>query len=225
MNGIDFWAEGPGKGTIASTELLPVPAKGRVVILSNNDWLGPDGKRVCRDKRSVAFSGGGDARTIDFDVELIASDGPVKFGDTKEGTFGIRVPTVMDVDSKKGGHIVNSDGLTDDAAWGKPARLGRLPRTVDGQEVGIAILNHPSSFRYPNLLARAALWIVRGQPLWPERLYRIEGGQTARTRCPAGESIKLRYRVIFHAGDEKAARIAEAYDAYSKESRAAVGQK
>ena len=50
----------------------------------------------------------------------------VVFGDSKEGVFGVRVPTSMDVEQKvnksaEPGHIINSEGLTDAAAWGKPA--------------------------------------------------------------------------------------------------------
>ena len=33
---------------------------------------------------------------------------------------------------------------------------------------------------------------------------------------PAGGSLTLRYRVLFHAGDEKTARLAERYADYSR---------
>ena len=54
-------------------------------------------------------------------ITLSATAGPVRFGDTKEGTFGLRVPTSMDVDAGKGGRIINSEGLSDTKAWGQPA--------------------------------------------------------------------------------------------------------
>ena len=53
------------------------------------------------------------SRVIDFDITLSASDGPLTFGDTKEGMFGLRVASSMDVDRKKGGKITNAEGLTD----------------------------------------------------------------------------------------------------------------
>jgi hypothetical protein len=34
-----------------------------------------------------------------------------------------------------------------------------------------------------------------------------------------GERVKLRHRLIFHKGDEKAAKIAEAFEAYAKEAK------
>ena len=86
-----------------------------------------DQKKQLEDERLYRFSTAKDARIIDFAIVLKASDGDVVFGDTKEVAMGIRVPTVLDVASKKGGHIENSEGQTDDAAWGKPA-MGRLQR-------------------------------------------------------------------------------------------------
>ncbi len=53
------------------------------------------------------------------------------------------------MDDKAGGKIVNSDGLVDDEAWGKQAAWVDYSGPVDGQTVGIAILNHPQSLRYP----------------------------------------------------------------------------
>ena len=45
--------------------------------------------------------------------DALATDGDVLFDETKEGTFGVRVPTEMDVDHKPtGGKIVTSEGKT-----------------------------------------------------------------------------------------------------------------
>ena len=51
------------------------------------------------------------------------------FSDTKEGMFGIRVASSMDVTRKLGGKITNAEGLTNEKAWGKAVGLGRLRRT------------------------------------------------------------------------------------------------
>ena len=67
----------------------------------------------------------------------------------------MRVAETMKVDAKLGGHIVNSEGLVDLKAWGKKASWVDYQGPVDGKKVGIAILNHPSSFRYPTF------WHVR----------------------------------------------------------------
>jgi Family of unknown function (DUF6807) len=216
VNGIDFWDQGPGKGSVVHREFVDVHGGPSAVIETKNDWLGPDGKKQCEDERTFTFRADGDSRIIDVDVTLKATAGPVKFGDTKEGTFGIRVPTVMAVESKKGGHIINSQGQTDGATWGKSAAWVDYHGPLGGEVMGIAILNHPTSFRYPTT------WHVRDYGLFaanPFGLHDFTGSKDAdgSYTLPAGESMTLRYRVIFHPGDEKEARVAEAFEAYSKE--------
>ncbi|MEX0712724.1 MAG: PmoA family protein [Pirellulales bacterium] len=219
VNGVDFWSENPPHGSIVHRGYLEVSAAdGKAVIRTRNDWLGPDGKQHCQDERTLTFRGDGDMRTIDFDIVLIASDGPVTFGDTKEGTMGIRLPTVMDVDSRLGGRIVTSEGLTDKEAWGKPAAWVDYHGPVAGQVVGVAIFNHPSSFRYPTT------WHVREYGLFaanPFGLHDFTGSADVKGAhtIAAGESIYLRYRFLFHKGDATAANLAEAFKEYAAEDR------
>ena len=103
VNGIDFWSEGKQTGTIRETSRTIVaqgPVLGR--IQTHDDWLVPDGRRVCTDVRTITFYRTTTTRMIDFDFTIEASDGPVEFRDTKEGMFGLRVASSMDVDAKPG---------------------------------------------------------------------------------------------------------------------------
>ena len=219
VNGVDFWSELKDHGSIAHREYVQCEGgPGSAVIATRNDWLDAQGKKVCEDQRRLTFAAGEHGRTIDFDITLKASEGPLTFGDTKEGAMGIRIPTVMDVNSKKGGRIVTSEGLTDTAAWGKPASWVDYHGMVDKQHVGVAILNHPSSFRYPTR------WHVRDYGLFAanpfglkdfEKNDKLNGSHTVQ----AGESIALRYRFVFHRGDEKAAAIAQAFEEYAAEEK------
>lgn len=219
VNGVDFWSELKGHGSIVHREYLQVEGgPGSAVIATRNDWLGPDGKKVCEDERRLTFGVGPHGRTIDFDITLKASEGPLTFGDTKEGSMGIRVPTVMDVNSKQGGQIVTSEGRTDAAAWGKPASWVDYHGEVDKKHVGIAILNHPSSFRYPTR------WHVRDYGLFAanpfglkdfEQNDKLNGSYTVQ----AGESIALRYRFVFHSSDAAAAGIEKAFEEYAAEQK------
>jgi hypothetical protein len=217
VNGIDFWSE-PGAGKIVHREFLKCETTGPTAIISTvNDWIGPGGKKQCEDVRTLTFRGDADRREIDFEITIKATDGPVRFGDTKEGTMGLRVPTAMDAlqISDKRGEIVNSEGDKDRAAWGKQAAWVDYHGKLDGDLVGIAILNHPSSFRYPTY------WHVRDYGLFaanPFGLHDFKGSadkEEGAYTLPAGETLSLRYRFLFHRGDEKAGGIAEAFDAYS----------
>ena len=174
------------------------------VIVTRNDWVGPDGKKQCEDERTLTFGADGDSRWIDFDVTVKATDMP---GHVRrhQGRLIRRCawPATMKVDAKLGGQIVNSEGQTDKDAWGKQAAWVDYHGPVDGQTVGIAIFNHPSELPLSHLLARPHLRAVCGQPFRAARLSGLQGRGRSATFAP-GESFTLRYRVLLHKGDEKA---------------------
>lgn len=215
VNGIDFWTEGEGHGRIAHREFVEMDATAEAVTLvSDNDWLAPDGQKICTDRRRLTFRATPELRTIDFEIALIASEGELKLGDTKEGTFGVRVASSLCL--PQGGHIVNSEGQRDREAWGKPAAWVDYFGTVDDQPVGVAILNHPSSFRFPTY------WHVRDYGLFaanPFGWHDFRGDESAdgSHTIPAGERIVLRYRVLLHRGDSDTAQVAREFAAYSQQ--------
>jgi len=170
---------------------------------------------LLNDVRTIRLGSDATSRWIDFDITLTAAADEVTFGDTKEGSFGLRIAETMRTDRKLGGKIITSEGLTDAEAWGKPAAWVDYHGPVQGETLGIAILNHPSSFRYPSH------WHVRTYGLFaanPWGLGDFTGGkQDGAHTLKKGESVTLRYRVVFHPGDEKAGKIAERFAEYSKQ--------
>lgn len=218
VNGVDFWSEGRKMGQTVHREFkkAEIQPDGSAVVETVNDWVDADGKKHLEDHRRLTFRVGENWRSIDFDITLRApADAPVTFGDTKEGTMGIRIPTVMDVETRKGGHIVNSRGQTDGDAWGRPAEWVDYQGTVDDKKVGIAMLNHPSSFRFPTH------WHVRTYGLFaanPFGLHDFPGGESANgaMTLQPGESLTLRYRFLFHLGGEKEGAVQAAFDEYAK---------
>jgi hypothetical protein len=215
VNKISFWEQSPKAGSIVHREFVKVAGGPTATIVTRNDWLGPDGKKQLEDRRALGFGRVGDARWIDFDITLEATEGPVRFGDTKEGSFGVRVAQTLAVDSKLGGKIVNSQGQRDTEAWGKRAAWVDYFGPVDHETVGIAIFNHPSSFRYPTY------WHVRTYGLYAanpfgEKSFAGRSGDDGSYTLPAGEKLVLRYRLLFHRGDWKQARIAQLYADYAK---------
>jgi hypothetical protein len=203
-------------GSIKHREFTEVKADGdRAVIVEQCDYLDPQGKRLLSEQRRLTFRVIDDARVIDFDSDLIASDGDVKLADTKDAGLSIRVPTSMAVDTRQGGRIINSNGLTDAGAWAKSAAWCDYHGPVDGETLGVAMLNHPSSFRHPTP------WHVRTYGLFTANPFASQAFDKSAPdksiELKSGERLKLRHRFIFHKGDEKAARIAEAFERYAKE--------
>jgi hypothetical protein len=214
VNGISFWHEDGGNGKIVHREYLELASGPCATIRTSNDWIAPDGTRLCEDQRKMVFGADDQRRWIDFDVTVTASDQDIVFGDTKEGSFGIRVAGSMRVEREAGGKIINSEGQTDAQAWGKPAKWVDYSGPVDGQQLGIAILNHPKSLRFPTY------WHVRTYGLFaanPFGLHNFKGvdGNPGALPLKKGESFSLYYRVILHKGDAQAANIEVAYDDYA----------
>ncbi len=218
VNGISFWHEQDAHGTIVHREFKELKSEGnRAVIVTLNDWVAPDGQVVCHDERRLKFWAAPEQRFIDFQIVLRAPDDrPVTFGDTKEGCFGLRVADWMRVELRQGGRILTSEGLENEAAWGKRAAWVDYTGQLDGQTLGIAILNHPSSFRFPTY------WHVRTYGLFAANPFglrdflgdrNVDGSVVLSPK----QSIVLRYRVVLHTGDTESAGIAELFNKYAAE--------
>jgi hypothetical protein len=220
VNGVDFWSSDPLNpprllyGAIKETS-RPAEFSGLAMgaIETTDDWLGPKGVKFCTDRRLVRFWAVRDSRMIDWEVTIEAGDLPVTFGDTKEGMFGLRVASSMDVKRKLGGKITNAEGITDAEAWGKASPWVDYTGPVADKTVGIAILNHPQSFRYPTTWHVRDYGLFAANPFGWKDFGRKESGEY--TIAPKA-SIHFGYRVILHAGDTQSANVAEQFQAYAK---------
>jgi Methane oxygenase PmoA len=213
VNGIDFWSEGARAGKTRQTALHQI-VSGRVLgrFRTQNDWLAPDSHKVCEDERVVTAYCAEPATLIDFEITLRASSGPVTFRDTKEGMFGLRVASSMDVDKHTGGRITNAEGLHDEKAWGQASAWVDYLGPVNGKTVGIAVLNHPTSFRYPTTWHVRPYGLFAANPFGWHDFGRSERGDYT---VAAGQSITFRYRVILHEGDTASAGVPQLFDAYA----------
>lgn len=214
VNGVDFWAEGEGKGQIVADGAPEVKGGENATLVAKHNWLAPDGKRVMADKWELTFGANDSQSWIDCVFSLTATDGDVVFGDTKEGSFGIRVAGTIKMDGEGKGNIVNAEGVEGKATWAKSSAWVDYYGPVEGKTQGIAILNHPSSFGYPTR------WHVRSYGLFAANPFGVHhfigGDETEGTLLPAGETLKLVYRVILHDGSTKAADIPAQWKAYSE---------
>ncbi|MGB7347028.1 MAG: PmoA family protein [Pirellulaceae bacterium] len=197
VNGVDFWLDDQGCGKVVQRKGdAEVTNKGSVVLTTENDWMGPDGKRILSDVRRYEFVSQDRRRIIDCDFLLKASDGDVHFGDTKEGTFGMRVAASLNVDAKKGGMITNADLETNKNAWGKRSPWVDYSGPVDDEMVGITIHNHPSSFGFPTR------WHVRTYGLFAANPFGRSDFTRSKKQRPItllkGKSIRLNYRVVIY---------------------------
>ena len=190
VNGVDFWSETKNAGTIREMAGRRSSSRGRSWRGSGPGMPGshPAIERSARTSDTVTFYRTEGPRIIDFDVTIHASDGPVTFGDTKEGMFGLRVASSMDVKNKTGGRITNAEGLTDLKAWGEPSPWVDYVGPVQGKTVGIAILNHPQSFRYPTTWHVRDYGLFAANPFGGHDFKKPDKGEYT---VPAGQSIRF----------------------------------
>jgi sugar phosphate isomerase/epimerase len=214
VNGIDFWSD--GKGTIVHDKFLEVSSGPQTgVIKSQNNWVAPGGKVVLTDTRTHRFRSDPDGTVMDWEITLHASHGQVTFGDTKEGSMAIRLAPTMQLGGKVGkGHIINSEGVTDNATWSKRADWVDYYGPVKGEIVGVAMFDHPDNPRHPTW------WHVRDYGLFAANPFGIHDFEkkpagTGDLVIPAGQSVTFKYRFLFHKGDEKQGKVAAHYRDYA----------
>lgn len=224
INGYDFWAERVflkyyGKGYPDNfgrmvfrkiDEMRSGPASG--TIRATFDLEGPDRTPFARETQEFTFQGNKESRTIDARIVIDANRGPVTFGDTKEGSFALRLAPELDAPA---GKMVDSNGRHGEAQiWGKRANWVDVDGVIDGQSLGVAIMDSPKSFRHPTY------WHARGYGLLAANPFGLsyflhDSKQNGSYTVPAGQSIDFQYRVLIHDGNYKQAHVAEQYDRYA----------
>ena len=211
VNGVSFWELSKQAGTIKQTE-LKVDGD---TIETKDDWLAPGGKRVCRDRRAMKFSSlPGGARMIDFTITIEASDGDLTFGDTKEGSMGIRTHPLLRTD--KGAEVTNSEGQKGKAIWGKPARWVNYQSKIDGKQVGVAIFDSPKNPRHPSTWHAREYGLVAANPFGAHDFSGAAKG-TGDLKIKSGESVTFRYAFLFHNGSDEKESVDAHYEAWAKQ--------
>ena len=221
MNGVDNWHTG---GRQHQREVLACTngaAKG--VLTTKNDWTDLEGNKTNEDVRTWTFwAMPGGLRVFDLDITIIASDGPLKLGDTKEGgIISVRVATTMDV--PRTGKIENAEGgIDEDENWGK--RSGWCDYSgldEGGNRVGIAVMNHPKSFRYPTYWHVRNYGLMGANPFGLSHFYG-DKGRDGTVTIEKGQSLWFGYRVYVHGGDAAGGQVEDAFHAYINPPTASV---
>lgn len=226
VNGVDLWSETDKAGRTVHQYFVEQKSGAEAgVLTTRNEWRAKDGKLLGHDERTFRFHAPqGPDRVIDFSVTIFASQGELVLGDTKEGTFALRLAESMRIKQPKNqpglGHMLSSRGVKDAAVWGTRAEWVDYWGPVDGKTVGVAILDHPSNPRHPTWWHARDYGLFAANPFGLHDFEKKPKG-TGDLKIPAGTSVTFRYRVILHPGDAGAAKIAGRWDEYVREAKAA----
>jgi hypothetical protein len=221
VNGFDFWANEStqkgatrnGKGRIVTKKVVSTKGgKKSGSIAADFEWQNAQGRGMLTESRSMTFYSDPKLRVIDFDIRLISLE-PVHFGDTKEGTFAIRL--LKSMEEKHGGKMTNAGGAsTEQNVWGKRSPWVDYVGQVDGETLGVAILDHPSNPRHPTY------WHSRAYGLFAANIFGVADFERDKTKdgslhLEPSKTLQFRYRVIIHSGDAAAADIAGQFRKYA----------
>jgi hypothetical protein len=226
VDGLNFWAEqgfdkyygAPPRqayGHMADPKIEKLQSGPESGIVKATFALADSNNRVIgHETQMFTFKGDDHQRIIDCDFIAKATDGPITFGDTKEGTFGIRLGAEL---SAPLGHMLNSHGGEGEKnIWGKPADWVNYYGVISGQKVGIIVFDHPNSFRHPTTWHARGYGLLAANP-FGAREFTGDKGKDGSWTVPEGGSLEFRYRVVIYDGVLTPEQIAAAYQQYSAE--------
>jgi hypothetical protein len=224
IDGLNFWAE---KAFDPYYHGHSHQAYGRMALVKLEDSTGgaeagtiralfnllaPSGRIIAEETQTFKFQGDEKARIIDCDFVVNASHGPVTFGDTKEGTFAVRLGPEL---SAPHDHMINSNGAQGEPAiWGKPADWVAYSGEVSGKPVTVAVFDNPKSFRHPTTWHARAYGLLAANP-FGAREFTNDPAKDGSWTVPEGKSITFRYRVVIYEGQLTPERTAALYREYS----------
>ena len=230
VNDIDFWANEVSQRKPAGTVQKPgaEPVKKGVVVTRKVatvkggkksgqlglqfEWQSLSGEALLKEDRTITFYSSPTDRVMDFDITMTALK-PATFNDTKEGTFAIRLAT--ELEEKHSGKMRNAEGAVGEKnVWGKRSPWVDYAGTLGGEAVGIAILDHPSNPRHPTY------WHSRSYGLFAANMFGLHDFENDKSKdgkleLAAGQTMRVRYRVVIHSGDAASAAIAEQFKKYA----------
>jgi Methane oxygenase PmoA len=218
VEGVDFWSEADGHGKIVCVKVGdPEVAKNHAKVVTVNEWRMADDVKILDETRTIHLYDLGElGRLLVLDIDLTASVCPITFGDTKEGSLGVRVRGSITEEVGKG-KLTNADGKAGEKeVWGRPSPWCDYSGPSDDKTAGVALFDDPAN-PYP------ACWHSRGYGLSAANPFgRAKSGfpamkdKTDLVKLAKGDHLKLRYGILLHSGDVKEGKVAEAYERFVK---------
>ncbi|MCM8529427.1 MAG: PmoA family protein [Lentisphaeraceae bacterium] len=218
VNGIDFWNDKSSDQKEAKIILDKIekvenvsPTEGR--IIATHKWVAK-GKTQLSDRTEISFSGDADKRIIDYTVTLIATDGDVKLGDTKEGCMAVRMHYKLRV-KDMGATVINSEGNSGKSVWGKKAKWISYYNKIGEGVAGISMMDHPDNLRYPTP------WHARDYGLCAANAFGLKyftGNKknTGDLVIKNGESLTFKHRLVFHNGSPEDIKVNDLHTEWIK---------
>lgn len=204
VNGVDFWHAG-GHIEVQGYEVT-LRSKSVAVVELALAWRANDGTEVLREKRRLSFHAERGLRWVEARHQLEPAVDGVVFGDTKEGTFALRVaPTLRAEGPVAAGTLFDANGRTGGDVWGKRsawiAATGPVPdATGASRPVTIAMLDHPRNPRFPTWWHARTYGLLAANPFGKGAFEGRTLDEDGTYPLSRSEQLVLRYRVLIGDG-------------------------
>lgn len=220
IDGLDFWQEqvfdryytDHGRQAYGHVVLKDVEEASGDRIRAGFTLRSPNNREIGAEAQTFVFSGDAQTRVIDCDIVLTATHGPLDLGDTKEGTFALRLAPELSAPHVR---MINSQAAEGEKAiWGKPADWVDYSGTFHGKRVDVAVFDSPKSFRHPTTWHARAYGLFAANP-FGIREFTGDPNKDGSWTIPEGKSLRFRYRVLIHEGEFTPGEIGKAYAEYA----------
>ncbi|MDR3750452.1 MAG: PmoA family protein [Terracidiphilus sp.] len=209
LSGMNIWENDPADphphmGTIEFRNVLEThdgPKSGGFTIAAQ--WINQDGQPIIDETLAVTFyAEPAESRTFDVDMRLKAIKLST-FEDGRDGVIGIRFAPAFAED--QGGRVVNAEGLQGSSKIeGAHSTWVDWQATLDGEKVGVAIMDNPGNRRAPTTWRAREFGLLFANP-FAQRFYDKSRADGSLGLQP-GDELRLRYRFLIHpAGTDIAA--------------------
>lgn len=228
VNGFDFWNNSEAipadkkenYGTIFQREIVKTAtAKNEGTLTVKAEWVA-GGALLLNEETTFTFVNQGNIRIIDRVTKLTANE-DVLFKDNKEGMFGMRLtselelpgaseatltdahgnPTEMKAKNERAtGDYLSSEGLSGATVWGTRGRWMKLFGRFGDEKVAVTMIDHPENPGYPTYWHARDYGLFAANPLGQKAL--SGGKDELNFSLKKGESVTFRYRTVVSSNVE-----------------------
>ena len=217
IGGKDFWRNKARVRHVKFIEPFVEEADGGrfAVVNSYESTDGQDGP-VCEETCTYSIHAGPSGYFLIAKSEFCSNKADFAFGDQEEMGFGIRLNTPLTVKFGSGKILSGEGGENEKGTWGKQAKWCAATGTVDGKNVGVALMPAPNNFRASWFHTRDYGLMV-ANPFGKKSMTAPEdpGVATDSTVVKRGEAFTFGCGVyVFGGTNDKKPDFAQAYNEY-----------
>lgn len=215
VNGHDFWHSKHGKDGTTKITHQSFGESTKDSFTVSLHWE-HDGSPLLKEQRTYRFvQPSKSSLQIEVTSQLTAVT-DVTFGDTKEGSFAIRVcPTMRHEGKVAKGTILNSEKDTNKKAWGKRARwVSYQGPDPAGKPAAITMMDHPSNHNHPTHWHARTYGLLAANP-FGEKSFTKKG--SGKHTLKKGATMTQKYAVLLNSESLTYDQIDKAYQDFAKD--------